>query len=40
MFASQRGVSFEIVSQVLLWCKSFRTTQVYLGCVMDLEVLR
>jgi len=29
----------EIVSQVLLWRKSFPATQVYLGRMMDAETL-
>lgn len=40
MFASQSGVPLEIVSKVLLWHKSLRTTQIYLGRVMDAEALR
>jgi len=39
-FASRSGVPLEIVSKVLLRHKSLRTTQVYLGRVMDAEALR
>jgi integrase len=39
-FASRSGVPLEIVSKVLLRHKSLRTTQVYLGRVMDSEALR
>lgn len=39
-FASRSGVSMESVSKVLLRHKSLRTTQVYLGRVMDAEALR
>lgn len=39
-FASRSGVPLEIVSKVVLRHKSLRTTQVYLGRVMDAEALR
>lgn len=39
-FASRSGVPLEIVSKVLLRHKSLRTTQVYLGRVMDAAALR
>ncbi len=39
-FASRSGVPLEIVSKVLLRHKSLRTTQIYLGRVMDAEALR
>lgn len=39
-FASRSGVPLEIVSKVLLRHKGLRTTQVYLGRVMDAEALR
>ncbi len=39
-FASRSGVPLEIVSKVLLRHKNLRTTQVYLGRVMDSEALR
>lgn len=39
-FASRSGVPLKIVSKVVLRHKSLRTTQVYLGRVMDAEALR
>jgi len=39
-FANRRGVPLEIISKVLWWRKSLRTTQVYPGRVMDSEALR
>ena len=39
-FASRSGVPLEIVSKVVLRHKNLRTTQVYLGRVLDGEALR
>ena len=39
-FASRNGVSFEIISKLLLRHQNLKTTQVYLGKVSDSEAIR